>query len=98
LSSMISVGHNNFIPTEKISIILHIESRPVRKLISTARRKEMLLTATNGRKTRSAVVTTDGYVILSSLTPETLSERYRNADHVQSSNYAYEEEEEEEGE
>ena len=77
---IISLGHNNFIPCNKISIILQVNSRPIRNIISKAREIDKLVDATSGKKTKSVIVTTDGYAILSAIAPKTLAERYQNED------------------
>jgi regulator of extracellular matrix RemA (YlzA/DUF370 family) len=77
---IISIGHNNFIPCSRISLILQISSRPIRSLISKAREEEKLVDATSGKKTKSVIVTNDGFVVLCAITPKTLAERYQNED------------------
>ena len=74
---IISIGHNNFIPYQKISLVLQINSRPIRSLITQARTNEKLIDATNGKKSKSVIITTDGFVVLSSIAPKTLAIRYQ---------------------
>lgn len=77
---IISVGHNNFIPCNKISMILQVSSRPIRSMISKAREEDKLVDASSGKKTKSVILTTDGYTILSAIAPKTLAERYQEED------------------
>jgi hypothetical protein len=74
---IISIGHNNFIPNNRISMILQVESRPIKNLISRAREIDKLIDASNGKKRKSVIVTTDGYVVLSSIAPRTLAVRFQ---------------------
>lgn len=74
--NIIPIGHNNFIPKEKVLMILQINSRPLKQLISRAGDLDKLIDASSGKKRKSLVLTTDGFVVISSISPKTLAERY----------------------
>lgn len=74
---IVPIGHNNFIPDMKLSMILQVDSRPIRNLISLARTNGTLIDATNGKKTKTVILTSDGYLVLSSIAPKTLALRYQ---------------------
>lgn len=73
---MLSVGHGNYVAKHKISGIYYINSNPIKDIVSSARIKEILIDATRGKATKSVVVLSDGYVILSSIAAKTLAERF----------------------
>lgn len=73
---ILPIGHYNYIPKHKISGIYQINSRPIRKLISMARVEEKLIDATNGKKGKTVIILSDGYIILSSIAPKTVAERF----------------------
>ena len=75
-SSIMLVGMNNYIPKDKIEGFYDPDSRPMRKVISLKKDEQKLIDATHGRKTRSVILLDNGYIILSSNTPETLAERF----------------------
>lgn len=75
--AIFGVGHNNFLPKDNLLIILQVNSRPVRNLITNAKKTEKLIDATNGHKTKSVLMTVDGFVVLSAITPKTLAERFQ---------------------
>lgn len=77
---IISIGHNNFIPLERISMILQVKSRPSRDIISKAREVDKLIDASSGKKRKTIIITTDGYVVLSSIASKTLALRFRQED------------------
>lgn len=79
---IISIGHNNFIPKHQISGLYQINSRPMRSLISKARVKEKLIDATNGKKSKTVIVLSDGFVILSSIAPKTLADRFSDKEEL----------------
>lgn len=80
---IISIGHNNYIPKHKISGLYQINSRPIRSLISMARIKEKLIDATNGKKSKTVIILSDDFIILSSIAPKTLAGRFSGKEDVQ---------------
>ncbi len=73
---MINIGFGNFVPAERIVGIINPDSAPMRRLRSEARESWRLVDATQGRRTRSIIVTDSNHVILSTVMAETLSQRY----------------------
>jgi regulator of extracellular matrix RemA (YlzA/DUF370 family) len=72
---LMNVGFGNMIVVNRVIAIVKPESSPARRIIQEARNRHMLITATQGRKMKSIIVTDIGYVILSSILPETLAHR-----------------------
>ena len=56
--------------------IVSPSSSPMKRLREDARAEGRLIDATQGRKTRSILVTDSNHVILSSIQPETISQRF----------------------
>jgi extracellular matrix regulatory protein A len=74
---IISIGRDNFIPRSRIIGIFFTESSPMRNLISEKREEKKLVDATRGRKTRSAILLDNGYLILSPVKASTLVEKFQ---------------------
>jgi hypothetical protein len=72
---ILNLGYNNCVMVDKVVAIITSDSKPARRLRETAEKNARLIDATNGRKTRSIVITSSNHVILSSLHPETLIQR-----------------------
>lgn len=72
---LINIGHENFLRSDLISVVLKPESAHVKKLRQDATDKGLLINATSGHKTRSVVVLTTNQVVLSSL--QTVTLKYR---------------------
>ena len=53
-----------------------LPSSPMKRLREDARAQGRLIDATQGRKTRSIIITDSNHVILSSLQPDTMSQRF----------------------
>ncbi|MCL2707549.1 MAG: DUF370 domain-containing protein [Defluviitaleaceae bacterium] len=72
---MINVGFGNRIPAGRVIAMVGNESSPVRRMITEARDKGVLIDATHGRKTRAVLVMDSGHIVLSAIQPETISNR-----------------------
>ena len=71
----INVGYGNMIATDKIVAIANPEPAPIKRVLHEAREAGRVVDATHGRKTRAVIFTTTDYIILSSLQPETITQR-----------------------
>lgn len=60
----------------KVVAVLSPDSAPMRRLREEAKERKMLIDATQGRKTRSIIITDSDHVILSAIQVETLSQRF----------------------
>ncbi len=74
---LINIGFSNLVAENRIVSIISPESAPIKRLISEEREKGNLIDASYGRKTKSVIITDSKHVILSSLTPEILSNRQK---------------------
>ncbi|HDL10233.1 MAG TPA: DUF370 domain-containing protein [Candidatus Omnitrophica bacterium] len=72
---VLNIGYNNCVMVDKVVAVVNSDSKPARRLRETADKNGRLIDATNGRKTRSLIITTSNHIILSSLNPETLIQR-----------------------
>ncbi|HHW19125.1 MAG TPA: DUF370 domain-containing protein [Firmicutes bacterium] len=72
---MVSIGFGNIVSAQRIVAMVSPESAPIRRIISEARDRGMLIDATYGRRTRAVIITDSGHVILSAVSPETVVSR-----------------------
>lgn len=72
---ILRVGFDNFAMVDRIVAVIVPGSSPSKRLVSEARENGKLIDATCGRRTRAIVICDSGQVVLSGLTPETLSAR-----------------------
>ena len=61
----------------RIIVIVSPDAAPIKRIITDARNKNELIDATCGRRTRSVIVTDSGLIVLSTLHPETISNRLK---------------------
>lgn len=72
---LINIGFGNIVSANRIVAIVSPESAPIKRIITEARDKGMLIDATYGRRTRAVVITDSDHVILSAVQPETVAHR-----------------------
>ena len=71
----LNVGFDNAVAAERIIAVVSAEPSPIKRLREPASRHQKLIDATNGRRTRTVIVTDSDHVVLSSLQPETVAQR-----------------------
>lgn len=79
---LINIGFGNIASAHRIISIVSPESQPIKRLIKVARDQNKLVDATYGRRTRAVIVMDSDHVILSSVQPETVSQRLIQHDDV----------------
>lgn len=77
---LINVGFGNYVLAARVIGIINPASSPMRRLREDAKNAGRLIDATQGRKTRSILVTDSNHVILSSIQAETISQRFAAGD------------------
>ncbi|MDE0884623.1 MAG: DUF370 domain-containing protein [Myxococcota bacterium] len=75
MPTLISIGYGNLISASRVVSIVSPQSSPMRRLREQASKTGKLIDATEGRKTRSIVITDSDHVILSAINPETIAAR-----------------------
>ena len=75
-SGLISLGFNNVVVKSKIVAIVAPEAAPIKRLKEEARQNKKLIDATSGRRTRAVIITESDHVILASVQPETIAQRF----------------------
>jgi hypothetical protein len=73
--TLVNIGFGNVVVVERIVAVVHPGSSPARRLKEDARESGRLVDATQGRRTRSIIVTDSNHVILSAVQGETISQR-----------------------
>ena len=73
--TLVNIGFGNVVVASRIVAVVHPGSSPARRLKDDAREGGRLVDATQGRRTRSIIVTDSNHVILSAVQGETISQR-----------------------
>lgn len=72
---LINIGFGNIVSANRIISIVSPESAPIKRIISDARDRNMLVDATYGRRTRAVIIADSDHVVLSAVQPETVAQR-----------------------
>jgi regulator of extracellular matrix RemA (YlzA/DUF370 family) len=75
LNKLINVGFGNVVNSSKIIGIISPDAAPIKRMVQSAKDTGAAIDATCGRKTKSVIVMENGYLVLSSLLPDTISSR-----------------------
>ncbi len=76
VQKLINIGFNNYVVAQRVVSILNPLSSPMKRLREDAKAQGRIMDATQGRKTRSILITDSNHVILSAIQPETISQRF----------------------
>lgn len=75
---LINIGFGNTIVSERIVAIVSPASAPMKRLKDEAREADRLIDATQGRRTRSIIITDSNHVILSAVQADTMAQRFND--------------------
>ncbi|MDH5297719.1 MAG: DUF370 domain-containing protein [Desulfobulbaceae bacterium] len=73
---MINVGFGNSVVASRILAVVNPKSSPMKKIKDEAKLNNKLIDVTEGRRTRSIIILDSNHVILSSVQPETITQRF----------------------
>lgn len=76
LNNLVNIGFGNFVNSTRVITILSPDSAPVKRLKDEARVEKKLVDATYGRRTRAIIIMDSNHVVLSSIQPETIANRF----------------------
>ena len=76
---LINIGFGNMINSSRIIAIVSPDSAPIKRVVTEAKDRSVLVDATYGRRTRAVIITDSEHVILSPLQPETVANRLNDS-------------------
>lgn len=81
---LINIGFGNMVSASRLVAIVSPESAPIKRIMQDAKEQGTLIDATYGRRTRAVILTDSDHVILSSLQPETVANRFNDREDEES--------------
>lgn len=72
---LLNVGFGNVVSAQRVVAVISPSSAPIKRLKEEAKERGKLIDATEGRMTRSMIITDSDHLILSALQTERLAER-----------------------
>ena len=73
---LINIGFGSMVAANRLLAIVAPDSAPIKRVVAEARERGMLIDASYGHKTQAVILMDTDHVILSALTPETVSQRW----------------------
>jgi regulator of extracellular matrix RemA (YlzA/DUF370 family) len=73
--ALLNIGYGNLVTAARVVAIVSPASAPMKRLREEAAGRGKLIDATQGRRTRSILVTDSDHIILSAINPETIASR-----------------------
>jgi len=73
---LLNIGYGNLVIASRVVAVVSPGSAPMKRLRDEASSRGKLLDATQGRRTRSILLTDSDHVILSAVNPETIAARF----------------------
>ncbi|WP_353683367.1 DUF370 domain-containing protein [Thermodesulfovibrio sp. 3907-1M] len=80
--SFINIGFGNIVSLSRIVAVVNPGSSPMKRMKEEAKKRGKLIDVTEGRKTRSIIITDSDHIILSALQVETILQRINEANMV----------------
>ena len=75
--TLVNIGFGSMVAAGRVLSILAPDSAPIKRIIQEAKDRGMLIDASYGRKTKSVLLMDTDHVILSAVSPETLTDRWQ---------------------
>ncbi len=76
MGKFVNVGYGNMVNADRIVAVIGYDSAPSKRIVTVARESGRLIDATQGRRTRGVIITSEDHVILTALLPETITGRH----------------------
>ena len=73
---LINIGFGSMVAASRLLSILAPDSAPIKRIVQEARDRGMLIDASYGRKTKAVLLMDTDHVILSAISPETITARF----------------------
>ena len=77
---LLNIGYGHVVVASRVVAILNPGSAPLKRLRDDAKKTARLIDATQGKKTRSIIVTDSNHVILSAFMADTIAQRFAGAE------------------
>ncbi|MFC1821513.1 DUF370 domain-containing protein [Thermodesulfobacteriota bacterium] len=73
---LVNIGFGNSVVSKRVVAIVSPNAAPIKRLREEAREEKRLIDATQGRRTRSVIVTDSNHIVLSAIQSETIAQRF----------------------
>lgn len=74
-TELIHVGFGNVLAVNRVIAIVAPNSAPTKRLIQEGKQKGLTVDMTSGRRTKAVLIMDSGHIVLTAITPETITGR-----------------------
>lgn len=78
--AFVNIGYGNVVNSDQVVSIVSPEAAPMKRMIQAAKDDGMAVDATCGKKTKAVMVMENRMLVLSSLLPDTIANRFNNVE------------------
>ena len=75
--AFVNIRFGNMVNSDKIVAIVSPDAAPIKQLVQHAKEVGTAIDATQGRRTKSVMITEGDHVVLSALQPDTIQKRFQ---------------------
>ena len=75
--AFVNIGFGNMVNSDKIVAIVSPDAAPIKRLVQNAKEAGTAIDATQGRRSKSVMITEGDHVVLSALQPDTIQKRFQ---------------------
>lgn len=79
MTRLMNIGFGNAVNTDKVVAVVNPDAAPIKRMVQQAKENGRVIDATQGRRTKSVLITQEDHIILSALQADTLVKRFSNA-------------------
>ena len=72
---LVAIGGGNAVSAARLVAVVSPDAAPIKRVVTDARERGMLIDATCGKKTKAVLVMDSDHIILSGLSPEVITGR-----------------------
>ncbi len=76
MAKLVNIGFGNLVNADKVVAVINPDSAPIKRMVQQAKERGSAIDATQGRRTKAVLFTTDDRLILSALQADTISRRF----------------------
>ena len=77
--NLINIGFGNMVNEARIIAVISPDSAPAKRIVGEAKNKNILIDATQGRKTKAVIIMDTDHVVLSYMSPELIMSKNTEA-------------------
>lgn len=79
MAGLVNIGFGNYVNPQKVGTVVNPDAAPIKRLVQNAREEQLVIDATQGRRTKSVIVLETGQIVLSAMQPDTIARRFASS-------------------